>query len=121
MSLRWLISALVSSALLVLLHTWALADALYWRFRWFDTPMHVLGGFTMASFAVGLLGRAYRPQLFLAFVAVATIGWEIFEFYSGAPQPQPVLFDTAHDLVNDAIGAMLAFALAKETVWLPQK
>ena len=116
MRIRWLLTAFVASTVLLLFDYWAVQNSIFWRFRWFDTPMHVVGGFALAVFIIGLL-NTYKPLVFGVSLAVLFVGWEIFEHVAQVPQPNPYVLDTAHDLVNDVLGALFAFALARETIW----
>lgn len=121
MRLRWLLFALILVALLATLHLWAIHDFLYWRYRWFDTPMHLLGGAAIGAIAVALIGPAWHPWRYLAFIAVAAIGWEVFEAAAGIAVLPGVdyVWDTAHDILNDVFGATLIYAIARFTVWRP--
>lgn len=121
MQLRWLFVALASSILLAVFHFWALADFLYWRYRWFDIPMHVLGGVAIGAFAVILL-RSYRPISYFFFVLSAAVAWEVFEHYASiATVPgESYVLDTMHDLLNDALGAVLVYIVARFSIWKPE-
>ena len=117
MNIKWLLSALVLACALAIAHRYALAHFLYWEYRWIDIPMHMLGGVVIATFSIGLLGT-YRPYLLLAVIASVFIGWEIFEYIAKISTGQPdYVFDTAHDIVNDFIGATVAFLVAKKSLW----
>lgn len=117
MRIRWLIAALVLSALLSVLNIVALDNFWFWRFRWFDTPMHILGGAALGAFAIGL-ARTYRPLTYLGLLALAYIGWEVFEYVFGLSANQPhYALDTAHDLMNDAVGGLITFFIARFTLW----
>ena len=116
MHLPWLSAAFVSSSVLAIANFVAVNNSLFWEYRWLDIPMHILGGFVLAAFAIGLV-PAYRPRFFIAFLASAFIAWEIFELVINVPQPDPKMFDTVYDLVNDSIGAGVAFAIARKTLW----
>lgn len=78
--------------------------------------MHLLGGFALASLLVAFLFR-FRPYHFLIGMVIVAIGWEVFEYLLGLPQPGDYVWDTAHDLLNDTIGASLAYILARFTIW----
>lgn len=117
MRLRWLLAALFLSVVLLLLHLYAEAHAWYWIYRWFDIPMHLLGGLTIGTFSVALLGK-FRPILFLVVVAGTSVGWEVIEYVSGITYDEPFFwFDTFHDLLNDALGSTIAYIIARNTVW----
>ena len=118
MRLRWLIYALCIAGLLAAVHWYATEHFLYWRFRWFDTPMHLLGGATIGTLAVAVLGR-FRPWLYLSLIVLAAVGWELFESAAGIAVLPGVDYgwDTAHDLLNDALGGIAVYAIARFTVW----
>jgi hypothetical protein len=116
MRLAWFFLALGSTALLAVAHTVASAEYLYWQYRWLDTPMHLLGGFALGSLVIALLFR-YRPAYYVAAMLFVAISWEVFEVALGLPQPADYLLDTAHDLLNDTLGAGAAFILARLTIW----
>jgi len=116
MRLYWFLLALVSSGVLALVHNVASAEYLYWTYRWLDVPMHILGGFALASLLVAFLFR-FRPGYFLLGMVVVAVGWEVFEAFIGIPRPADYLFDTATDVLNDAIGGSLAYILARYTIW----
>jgi len=120
MRIHWLAAALISASLLAVLHIWAITDFLYWRYRWFDTPMHILGGVTIALIAVALL-HSFRPFSFMGIVATAFIAWEVLEVVFGVTfvSGTDYVWDTAHDLLNDVLGATAVYALARFTVWRP--
>jgi hypothetical protein len=117
---RWLIAALLTTGLLAALHFYALEHFLYWRYRWFDTPMHMLGGAAIGVFAVALLKR-YRPFVYLGIIIAAAVAWEVYEYYFGlAVLPGTnYAWDTAHDILNDALGAVLVYVIARLTIWKP--
>lgn len=114
--LQFLLGALALSLLLALLNAWALSEYLYWRYIWFDVPMHVLGGLALAAFAVGFL-KDFKPRLFLLIITVLIIGWELFELSFGLPREDNYLFDTALDLLMGALGASVIYMLARTTLW----
>lgn len=116
MRLAWFCIALVTTAILAVAHYVALADYLYWTYRWLDTPMHLLGGFALASLLIAFLFR-HRPGYFIAGMVLVAVGWEVFEAMLGFPQPADYVLDTAHDILNDALGASAAYILARYTIW----
>lgn len=118
MRLRWLLFTLALATLLGTLEVWALADHLYWRYVWSDTLMHFLGGATIASFAVAIV-HAFRPAWFIVLVTAMAVGWEVFEYSIGAPHKSNFAFDTSLDLLMDAFGAVVVYAVARRTIWRP--
>lgn len=117
MRLRWLLGALVLSGVLLGLHLVALERFWYWQYPVFDILMHVLGGAALAAFGVALVPRQ-RPLVFLLAMIVVFVGWEVIEYVGGVTRVESnYVFDTAHDLLNDALGAIAAYALARYTIW----
>jgi hypothetical protein len=116
MRLWWLIAALLLSGALLALHYVAMEEFLYWRYAWFDIPMHFLGGLSLGVLGVGLLHRR-RPAALALFVAAAFVAWEIFEVVFGLPLESNYVSDTALDIVMDSAGALLAYLAARMTIW----
>lgn len=116
MRLRWLVTALVLSTALSILQYLAVLNFLYWKFVWFDVPMHFLGGVTIAVFLVALLMH-FRPRLFFVGVVGASISWEAFEYLAGFPRESNFVFDTSLDLLMDAFGALCVYVFVRNSVW----
>lgn len=92
---------------------------LYFELPWLDIPMHILGGFGVASFVISI--ATYGKQklslthVFILYLCVA-VTWELYEFahdllrgtvWNGWP-------DTIKDLFDGAVGATTAFFLLKK-------
>lgn len=116
MRVFWLGAALILCAAVAALNLLAIEHFLYWRYEWFDTFMHFLGGIAIGTFLIGFLVR-YRPCLFVLLFAGLVIGWEIFEYIFGLPREANYVFDTAVDLLMDTLGGLLAYILARTTLW----
>jgi len=112
----WLIAALLLSALLAVSHIWAMADFLYWKYVWLDVPVHLLGGLAIGVFVAALL-NAWKPLSFLLLAAVLIIGWEVFEYFLGPLREANYVFDTAIDLLMGTIGALIAYSVARFSLW----
>jgi hypothetical protein len=121
MRLTPLLVALFLAALLACAHIYAVEHYLYWEYRWFDIPMHMLGGATLGCLALGLFGK-YRPIGYLLFIAAAAAAWEGFEYIFGITgvSANNYVWDTAHDVLNDAVGAAFVYVVARYTVWRTQ-
>lgn len=116
MRTKWFLAAFLLSITIALLEQWALGNYLYWRYVWLDVPMHLLGGLTIGVFLVPLIGN-FKPHLYvLGFVAIA-VGWEVFEYMLVARREANFVFDTALDLLMDAVGGTLAYVAARFTLW----
>ena len=118
MRTRWLLATLALSVAIAAIHLYASENFWYWRYRWFDTPMHVLGGITIGALVVFLLGKD-RPSTYIIIVAAIAIGWEIFEYAFGLTHETGYALDTIHDLANDAVGAGFIYFIARSTIWRP--
>lgn len=112
----WLSAAFILSLAIAVLHNWAIANYVYWRYVWFDVPVHYLGGLTIGVFTVTLL-RERRVAWFVAMVAAVIIGWEVFEYFFGIPRQSNYWFDTSLDVLLGACGAILAYITARFTIW----
>jgi hypothetical protein len=117
MRLHWLLIALGLSAVLLIVHLYALEHHLYFYYRWFDTPMHILAGAMMGAAVIGVLLR-FRPYSYMLAIAIGAIGWEVFEYAFGLSTGQPdYVWDTLHDILNDVLGAVAIYIIARYTVW----
>ncbi len=116
MRILWLSVALILSSILAILQHFAVYNYLYWRYVWFDVPMHFLGGATTAAFLVAVLMH-FRPRLFVLGVVLVSLGWEVFELMFGFPRESNFVFDTSLDLLMDALGAILVYIIARKTIW----
>jgi hypothetical protein len=115
----WLFGALVLVALLGALHIYGTVHFFYWKYDNFDILMHLLGGAAMGVIAIALFGPEWSPWRYLALATFASVGWEVFETTTGIAVFPGVNYawDTAHDLLNDAVGAALVYVIARFTVW----
>ena len=106
------------------LHFIAEAFYLYWILWWFDNVMHFLGGFSLGFLSLYIF---YESDLFLGkipfsravlisltFVMIFGGAWEVFEYVNGLTQStEKYSLDVVHDLLSDALGAILAPLIAK--------
>ncbi len=116
MRISWLLIALIFSTALLGLQVWALNDYLYWRYVWFDVPMHFLGGLALGSFLVGFF-PSRKSLIFLALTTCVFVGWEILEYMLGIAHKSNYAFDTALDLLMGTLGALAAYSAARFTIW----
>ena len=120
----FLYTSFVLILLLGIVHFVADAFYLYWTIWWFDNLSHFLAGFSLGFFSLfifyesGLL-RDKLPFLkvvFISFIFVMILGgvWEIFEYANGLTEStEQYSLDVVHDLLSDALGAILALLVAK--------
>jgi len=106
---------------LALTHIVAIEFFLYWRYLWFDIPMHFLGGICVALGIWSLpFFRISLPSRFetLLFYGSAALGvgvlWEVFEVAIGVSVTQTgYVFDTVLDLVMDVSGGIVGYGIVK--------
>lgn len=116
MRLIWLLAALMLAGLLAVFQHLALENLWYWYYPWFDTFMHFLGGLTVATFGIALLGKK-RATIFLVGMLAIAFGWELFELLIHAEREANFAFDTALDLLMDALGMTSVYVLARFSLW----
>lgn len=114
----FIVQALLATALLSF-HLFAFQHDLYWHYVWLDIPMHFLGGVWAALVSTWLLRFAYLSTpvagVVLGVIAIA-IGWEVMEYAIGFQRESNYAFDTALDLVMDALGGACGFLIARRMV-----
>lgn len=107
---------LITFSLLAVVHYLALQLFLYWKYWWFDIPMHFIGGAVVALGVFVLrdlrvLARSahlrFIPVL-LAVCAVA-IAWEVYEVLIGIPIEDDYVFDTTLDLCMGLLGGAVGY------------
>jgi hypothetical protein len=92
---------------------------LYYEIWWLDIPMHILGGFGVASLVGAVLHykgqKVSYKRLFLGYIIVAVV-WEIYEYVHALPTliEWGGWFDTVKDLVDGAIGMSIAYLFVKK-------
>lgn len=107
----------------------ALDQDLYWRWLWFDSLMHFLGGALVASFFLwlyffsGFLAPEERElksfaKISLLAIVLVGVSWEIYELLLGESRlhGEEYISDTTLDIVMDLLGALVAclYAYSKE-------
>jgi hypothetical protein len=96
---------------------------LYYELRWLDIPMHMLGAFLFASLFIyfSLYKKSNNKYLkinyknIIIFVLFVGVVWEVYEYIHDIIRQVEWrgVGDTSKDLVNDIIGASIAFLLNK--------
>lgn len=118
----WLTFALVLSAVLLVIHLYALKYYLYWHHRWLDIPMHMLGGAALGSFLMAF-GTTRRTSTYFLCMLAIFVGWEVFEYIFGIStqlgglETRAYRIDTVKDILDGLIGSCLPFVLARKTSW----
>lgn len=129
----------------LVVHAVAIGMDWYHAVKWFDIPMHFLGGYVIALLALATWGwirarvdirqksspRAAHARLLLegifvlGFVMMIGVGWEWYEFIfdqfatvmvEKIGVAQMGLPDTMDDLLNDTLGGMTAWAFWRSKV-----
>ena len=104
-------------ALVLVIHLFATIFRIYYTVLWFDSPMHLIGGMSIALAAHNFL-RHDRSKLtvivycthIIGTTAIASIAWELIEFgldYISYAHHQPSIGDTMKDLWMGLSGAAL--------------
>lgn len=106
---------------LAVIHFFATKFFLYWKYFWFDIPMHVFGGVCVAfGFAILPFFRIQLPSRYTTLKgyigAVLCVGilWEVFEYFfglSGFAVQNDFIFDTVKDLIMDMLGGVIAYGV----------
>jgi hypothetical protein len=117
-SYQWLIMrAMVVLIVLFLLNHIGVFYHLYAVFWWWDVMTHFLGGIVIGFLVGALLSRFKSVPVGTKFVLAAGIamvvflGWEFYEIIVNKfiPLYRFDIIDTTHDVVNDSLGATVAY------------
>lgn len=109
---------------LALVHALAQEFFLYWKYLWFDIPMHMLGGVCVALgyallpfFRVTLPPRYTSRMAYLVVVLMVGIAWESFEYAAGisiVSASDDFILDTTFDLIMDLFGGLIGYGIVKQ-------
>ena len=92
---------------------------LYYELKWLDIPMHIMGGFGIASIVAAILSHNEKPVsfvfLFVTYMVVALM-WEVYEYLQGLVDYNTALgwTDTIKDYINGLIGTSLAYLFIRK-------
>lgn len=92
---------------------------LYYELKWLDIPMHIMGGFGVASLAAAILSYFDKSvsfkKLFIAYTIIA-LGWELYEYANDilTQGEQNALLDSASDYINGLIGTFVAYLFIRK-------
>ncbi|HCC06385.1 TPA: hypothetical protein DEP94_03450 [Candidatus Nomurabacteria bacterium] len=92
---------------------------LYYELWWLDIPMHILGGFGVASLTKAILSyqgiKVSYINLFLTYIFIAT-AWEIYEYVRGMMVYDDIskYLDTVKDLFDGFFGMSLYYFLIRK-------
>jgi hypothetical protein len=105
---------------LAVVHISATKFFLYWKYLWFDIPVHFLGGVCVALglsalpfFRIYVFEKYRTPLVYTAGVLTVGVLWEIFEVTSGIMIiDETFVSDTTLDLTMDVLGGLVGYAVA---------
>jgi len=92
---------------------------LYYELWWLDIPMHILGGFGVASLTKAILSyqgiKVSYINLFLTYIFIAT-AWEIYEYVRGMMVYDDIskYLDTVKDLFDGFFGMSIFYYLVRK-------
>lgn len=99
---------------------------LYYELWWLDIPMHIMGGFGVASLTGAILSyrgiKVSYTKLFLIYLSVA-VAWEIYEHmhnirvmgaWYGLRTPQADILDTIKDLFDGFLGMIISYLFIRK-------
>jgi hypothetical protein len=98
---------------------------LYYEIWWLDIPMHIMGGFGVASLAGAILSykgiKVSYMKLFMAYMTIA-VTWEVYEHvlnymnlgtWYGDRLPRVDIIDTVKDIFNGFLGMSFAYLFVR--------
>lgn len=112
-----LILFLIALTILATVHIVGLELMLYWRYHWFDIPMHALGGAIVslgsqsALFHSVFRCRPHHLGFAIALVLAVGISWEVFEWGAGIVDVEEYVADTILDIVLDVCGGVVGYVV----------
>ncbi len=112
-----------AAATLALVHITATTFFLYWKYLWFDIPMHFLGGLVCALgiailpfFRVQYIEKRSSLLLYMLIVLGVGITWELFEYSTGLYRLETNLIpDTILDMCMDILGGVVGYGMVKSS------
>jgi hypothetical protein len=88
----------------------------YYDYKWLDIPVHMLGAFLFTNLFLQAIKSKYIDfRNVLIFILFIGIGWEFLEYIKDVINLKSFVgwADTLKDLLNDILGAYLAFLFYK--------
>mgnify|MGYP001572982539 CR=1 FL=1 len=120
---RYLLPSILLLALVSALNWLANAQDYYYTTNWYDFMMHFLGGLSISFLILWLLNLSIfnrfrylsRALCLIFLVLIIGVFWEYFELYFGLTHMSDVgyAWDTAHDIIMDILGAVVAVWVSK--------
>ena len=106
----------ITATVMAVTHYLAIELYLYWRYPWFDIPMHFIGGSVVA---LGYLtARDFIPKLphrlfafvpTMIFVFSIALLWELFELVAGITMQNGYVIDTVTDVILGLLGGTVGY------------
>ncbi len=111
---------------LALVHIAATEFFLYWKYLWFDIPMHFLGGVVCALgiailpfFRIQYIEKHSSFLLYMVLVLSIGICWELFEYSVGLYHLETNLIsDIILDMCMDILGGAVGYGMVKSSKYL---
>lgn len=108
---------------LALAHITATTFFLYWKYLWFDIPMHFLGGLVCALgiailpfFRIQYIEKRSSFLVYMCIVLGIGICWELFEYSAGLYRLETNLIpDTILDVCMDMLGGAVGYGMVKSS------
>jgi hypothetical protein len=92
---------------------------LYYELPWLDIPMHIMGGFGVASLVAAIMAHNEKPVsylfLFISYT-IAALVWEVYDHMQGFVDYSTTFgwLDTLKDYIDGLIGASLAYLFIRK-------
>ncbi len=109
---------LITFSFLAVIHIIALELFLYWRFWWFDIPVHFIGGvvvalgvFTLHDLRIVIPARLLQLVPVLLLVILAAMVWEVYEVLIGVSIEGDAILDTLTDVGMGILGGLVGYAV----------
>lgn len=119
---KLLLISLLTIILIATFHYFSIKYSWYWTYRWFDIPVHIVGGFWVSLSALWISLHishidsifAYKRKaliVMLSSVLVVAILWEIFELIFHVTSINTDIYwqDTFGDISNGFVGGIISF------------
>lgn len=113
--MKYIISSALYLAILLALSEFVFNPAnLYFEIPWLDIPMHLMGGFGVASLVMSVASYYKKKTSLLTvilLVLLVAVGWELYEFIHDVivHKDWGGWSDTISDIINGLLGALTAF------------
>lgn len=107
---------LITASVMAVSHYLAIELYIYWRYPWFDIPMHFIGGSVVAlgylsirDFVPKLPSRLFTFVPAIIFVFGIALLWELFELVAGITMQNGYVIDTVADVIFGLFGGTVGY------------